>query len=107
MRCQTDPVRIEGRLNDNKYIDSLHKHLLPFVEDNHGGTSHFLLQEDNCRPHRAHTVGKYLALHGVRRLDWAAQSPDMNPIKLLGACWRPSCGSARSILRPWKASLLR
>lgn len=80
-RGRTTLVRIEGRLNKTKYIDILHTYLLPFVEALHGGVSNFTLQEGNCGPHRAVNVGKYLALHSVRHLDRASQSPDMNPIE--------------------------
>lgn len=81
VRGRTPLVRTDGRLNQLKYIDILLHHQLPFVEGKHGGIENFILQEDNCGPHRALTVGKYMALHGVRRLDWAPQSPDMNPIE--------------------------
>lgn len=74
-------VRIDGRLNQFKYMDILREHLLPFVDGKHGGTNTVFFQEDNCGPHRAHNVGKYLALHGVRRLDWTPQSPDMNLVE--------------------------
>jgi len=44
-----------------------------------------LLLEDNCGPHRALKVGKDMTLHGVQRLDWVPQSPDMNAIENLWA----------------------
>lgn len=74
-------MRLDGRLNQFKYIDTSQEHLLVLVKGKHGGINNFVLQEDSSRPHRAHNVGKYLALHAVRRLDWAPQSPDMNPIE--------------------------
>jgi len=63
----------------------IQEHLLPFIEDKNGGTGSFFLLEDNCGPHRALEMGKYMALHGVQRLDWAPQSPDMNAIENLWA----------------------
>jgi len=80
-RDKTPLVRVEGRLNQHKYIEILHNHLLPFVEARHGGTSNFKPLEDNCGPRRARAVRFYLDLHGLERVHWAPQSPDMNPIE--------------------------
>ncbi|KAJ4447336.1 hypothetical protein ANN_09340 [Periplaneta americana] len=41
----------------------------------------FTLQDDNARPHRAHSVQRYLVEHGIRRMDWPACSLDMNCIE--------------------------
>jgi len=76
-RARMPLVRVEGRLNQHKYIDILHNHLLPFVEAKHGGTSNFKLLEDNCGPHRARAVRFYLDLRGLERVHWAPQSPDI------------------------------
>jgi len=78
-RGRTPLVRVEGRLNQHKYVDIIHNHLLPFVEAKHGGTSNLELLDDNCGPHRALAVRFYMALHGLERVDWAHQIPDMNP----------------------------
>ena len=84
-RGRTPLVRVNGRLNQFHYMDINHEHLLPFIEDKHGGTGNILLLKDNYGPHRALKVAKYTALHGVERLDWAPQSPDMNAIENLWA----------------------
>jgi len=84
-RGRTPLVRVNGRLNQFQYVDIIHEHLLPFIEDKHGGTGNFLLLEDNCGSHRALRSGKYMALHGVQRLDWVPQNPDMNAIENLWA----------------------
>jgi len=102
-------VRVNGRLNQFQYMDIIHEHLLPFIEDKHGGNGNFFLLKDNCRPHRALKVGKYMALHGVERLDWAPQSPDMNaiePLRTCGPCSRRVYGPARSPQRPWTVCLM-
>lgn len=44
-------------------------------------TGNSILLEENCGPHRAITVVKYMTLHGVKQLQWDPQSPDMNPIE--------------------------
>jgi len=74
-------VREEGRFNERKYIDILQSHLLPFVQVKHGKTSNIKLLEENCWPHRARAERFCMALDGLERVDWAPQSPDMNPIE--------------------------
>ncbi|GFY00894.1 transposable element Tc1 transposase [Trichonephila clavipes] len=39
--------------------------------------------DDNARPHRAGIVEEYLEDHGLERMEWAARSQDLNPIKYL------------------------
>ena len=35
--------------------------MLPFMYDVHDGPASFVLQEDNCGPHRAKSIAGYLA----------------------------------------------
>ncbi|UYV80792.1 hypothetical protein LAZ67_19001747 [Cordylochernes scorpioides] len=37
--------------------------------------------DDNARPHRARLVNEYLQSENIRRMDWPAISPDLNPIE--------------------------
>ncbi|GFT70244.1 DDE_3 domain-containing protein [Trichonephila clavipes] len=37
--------------------------------------------DDNARPHRAVLVDEFLQSEDIRRMDWPAMSPDLNPIK--------------------------
>ncbi|GFS57008.1 DDE_3 domain-containing protein [Trichonephila clavipes] len=41
----------------------------------------FILMDDNVRPHRALLVDEFLKIEDIRRMDWPARSPDLNPIK--------------------------
>ncbi|GBN12477.1 Transposable element Tc1 transposase [Araneus ventricosus] len=41
----------------------------------------FNLMDDNARPHRALLVDKFLESEDIRRMDWPARSPDLNPIE--------------------------
>ncbi|GFV28005.1 transposable element Tcb2 transposase [Trichonephila clavipes] len=40
----------------------------------------FLFMDDNTRPHRANIVDECLQSEDITRMDWAAYSPDLNPI---------------------------
>ncbi|GBO08894.1 hypothetical protein AVEN_224414-1, partial [Araneus ventricosus] len=41
----------------------------------------FILMDDNERPHRALLVDEFLESEDIRRMDWPARSPDLNPIE--------------------------
>ncbi|GBM10042.1 hypothetical protein AVEN_24023-1 [Araneus ventricosus] len=41
----------------------------------------FILMDDNARPHRALLVNEFLESEDIRRMDWPARSPDLNPIE--------------------------
>lgn len=68
-----------GSLTAHRYItEILEDHAVPFVVimDEHG-----IMMHDNARPHVARVVTEYLDEVGIRRFDWPARSPDMNPIE--------------------------
>ncbi|GBN32058.1 hypothetical protein AVEN_97331-1 [Araneus ventricosus] len=39
----------------------------------------FILMDDNVRPHTALLVDEFLESEDIRRMDWPARSPDLNP----------------------------
>ncbi|GBN69292.1 hypothetical protein AVEN_35980-1 [Araneus ventricosus] len=41
----------------------------------------FILMDDNARPHRALLVHEFLESEDIRRMEWPARSPDLNPIE--------------------------
>ncbi|GFU04970.1 integrase catalytic domain-containing protein [Trichonephila clavipes] len=41
----------------------------------------FLFMDDNAHPHRANIVDECLQSEDITRMDWAAYSPDLNPIE--------------------------
>ncbi len=49
---RTTLIRIEGILNQQKYIESLKEKLITFANMFHGGTKCFMFQQDGCRPNQ-------------------------------------------------------
>lgn len=77
---RTELVFIEnGTLNAHRYVTEI---LSPYVQPTLavlGENSIFM--DDNARAHRSGDVGAYMMEVGIRRLDWPARSPDLNPIE--------------------------
>jgi transposase len=78
--ARTDLVFIQnGSLTAHRYItEGLEDHVMPFMITM---GEHGILMHDNARPHAARIVSGYLDEVGIRRFDWPALSPDMNPIE--------------------------
>ena len=74
-------MRIDGRFNQHKYRKIIDEFLPPFMMKNHGENKDFVLQEDNCGPHRAKSIAKYLREKAVERMKWPTQSPDLSIIE--------------------------
>ena len=77
-------VFIEEKLNGEGYIDILRDHMLPTAHRLIG--QEFIFQEDNGPQHAGEKRGckivkKWIKDNHVTRLDWPAQSPDLNPIE--------------------------
>ncbi|GBM37326.1 hypothetical protein AVEN_78073-1 [Araneus ventricosus] len=76
----TDPhVFHGGTLTGVRYRDEI---LDPYVRPYAGAIGNdFILMDDNARPHGAVVVEGYLEGHGLERMEWPAESPDLNPIE--------------------------
>lgn len=73
---------INGTMDSNMYIDILKKHLKKSARKFRLGKN-FVFQQDNDRKHTARITQDFFTKNGIQVLDWASQSPDMNPIEHL------------------------
>ena len=68
----------------DSYVQILSNHLLPWAEQLLGPPhTVWLLQDDKAPPHRCQAVQRFLQTSNIRRIDWSARSPDLNPIEHL------------------------
>ncbi|UYV66553.1 hypothetical protein LAZ67_4002055 [Cordylochernes scorpioides] len=69
----------QGTLTGQRYRDEiLAAYVMPQALEM---GENFLLMDDNARPHRAGVVDTFLQNHAIARMNWPAQSPDLNPIE--------------------------
>lgn len=69
---------IEGTLNSARYIELLGEHIVPLITR---ANEDFLYQHDNAPPHRAIKTKEFLNRNNIDIMDWAAKSPDLNPME--------------------------
>lgn len=75
-----DIVPINGTLNQQNYVnDILTPNVLPHKHDK----PDMIFQQDGAGPHRANSVKKWLIDNDIEKINWPAQSPDLNPIENL------------------------
>ena len=76
-------VVIEGTLDQDRYVSLMSEHLLPYLKEVDKKCHGVIFQDDNAPCHVAGRPIQWRQAHGIRRLPWPAQSPDLNPIKHL------------------------
>ena len=70
---------IAGNLNSQRYVDEVMRPMvLPFRRQI-GQPAVF--QDDNARQHPGHIVNDFVRVNNINRMDWPANSPDLNPIE--------------------------
>ena len=79
---------LEGSVNQNTYKTLLDENLIPFIQRN--ADKSFIFQQNGAPAHKAKNVLKFLDENNVELLDWAAQSPDLNPVKHVWAIMKKS-----------------
>ena len=81
VRGRTPLVDTIRSFDRHAYRVVIDNRILPFVYNVHDGSESFVLQRDNCGPHRAKSIATYLPKEYVKRMQWPAQSPDLNCIE--------------------------
>ena len=80
----------QGKINSDTYYKLLSYTCIPELNVGNGGTLQGLWwQQDGASPHRSAKIMRYLdtqfkekvlAMGSLRGFDWAARSPDLNPL---------------------------
>lgn len=76
---RTPLIPINQNMTSQVYIESVIRPIIYPLRDELG--DNFIFMDDNARPHRARTVQEVLEQGDITRLDWPANTPDMNPIE--------------------------
>ena len=78
MNQRTRLCIVDGNLNAQRSVDDILQPVIPFHGRMNQGA---VLQDDNARSHRGRTVNEFVRHFNIRRLDWLANSPYLNPIE--------------------------
>lgn len=71
--------RLVGRVTAVAYQQMLTSYAVPMMRDLLDDD--FVLQQDNCSVHVAHSTLQLLEEQGISLLNWPSRSPDLNPIE--------------------------
>ena len=79
MNQRTRLCIVDGNLYAQRSDDEiLQPVVVPFLGRMNQGA---VLQDDYVLPHRGRVVNEFIRQFNIRRLDWPANSPDLNPIE--------------------------
>lgn len=76
---RTPLIHIPETLTGNIYLENVIRPIVLPRSEEFG--PNFIFMDDNARPHRTRRIQHVLAEANVQRMNWPAQSPDMNPIE--------------------------
>uniref|UniRef100_A0A674ES87 Tc1-like transposase DDE domain-containing protein n=1 Tax=Salmo trutta TaxID=8032 RepID=A0A674ES87_SALTR len=99
-------VRVEGKMNGEKYREILDENLLQSAKDLRLG-QRFTFQQDNDPKHTAKTTQEWHRYKSLNVLEWLSQSPGLNPIEHLRrdlriAVQRCSLSNLTELERIWR-----
>lgn len=77
--CVSDLSILGGNQDSKRYVDILSNYLLPFAakEFNSG----WAFRQDNATINKSKLIKKWFPEHSLAVMDWAARSPDLDPIE--------------------------
>ena len=77
VNLKTQLCIIDG--NAQRYVNEIVQPVVvPFLSLMQQGA---IFQDDNARPHRGRVFNDFIRQQNIQRLEWPANSPDLNPIE--------------------------
>ena len=70
-------------MNADQYVSILEDNLLPSMEESGFSAEDVIFQQDSDPKHTSKKATKWFEDNDINDLDWAPQSPDINPIEHL------------------------
>ena len=70
-------------MNADEYVSILEDNLLPSMEESGFSVEDVIFQQDDDPKHTSNKATKWFEDNDINVLDWAPQSPDINPIEHL------------------------
>lgn len=76
---RTPLILIQRTMTGTIYVENIIEPIIQPLRNEFG--ENFIFQDDNARPHRTQRVEIMLQEGNIQRMNWPANSPDMNPIE--------------------------